>query len=279
MRGLLMFERGRVSRVAQRKRHKVFMYGILALVLAFSFFVLLGFVSRNEQFQVTKVSVSGNALVAQNEILTLAHSALSGAYWGVFPKRNYLLLPKREIISMLETEIPAIDSAEITRTSFSSINISVRERTPFVLWCSENAEIKDAETPCYFVDREGLIFLKAPDFSSEVYLRFAGQASSTRGIGGRLFSPERFREFSFFLQSLRDLGLSPQVVSLKEEAAGVSDYFIELASGAAFFINRRKKIFHKRCRHTRLFFSPEIATTSSRFLDRADYIDFRFENK
>ena len=255
------------------------MYGILALVLAFSFFVLLGFVSRNEQFQVTKVSVSGNALVAQNEILTLVRSALSGAYWGIFPKRNYLLLPKREIISTLETKIPAIDSAEITRTSFSSINISVRERTPFVLWCSENAEIKDAETPCYFVEREGLIFLKAPDFSSEVYLRFTGQASSTRGIGGRFFSPERFREFSFFLQSLRDLGLSPQVVSLKEGAAGVSDYSIKLASGALLLISDRINLEQTLADITAFFTDPEIATTSSRFLDRADYIDFRFENK
>ena len=155
----------------------------------------------------------------------------------------------------------------------------MRERTPFVLWCSENAEIKDAETPCYFVEREGLIFLKAPDFSSEVYLRFTGQASSTRGIGGRFFSPERFREFSFFLQSLRDLGLSPQVVSLKEGAAGVSDYSIKLASGALLLISGRINLEQTLADITAFFTDPEIATTSSRFLDRADYIDFRFENK
>ena len=68
-------------------------------------------------------------------------------------------------------------------------------------------------------------------------------------------------------------------MSLKEGAAGVSDYSIKLASGALLLISGRINLEQTLADITAFFTDPEIATTSSRFLDRADYIDFRFENK
>lgn len=279
MRGLFMFERGRISRAAQRKRYRIFMYSVLAAVMAFSLLILLAYVAHNDTFLVRSVSVQGNALVSERDIKADVDPILNGSYIGLFPKRNYLLVPMHKIVAAIQNAHPAIDSVVIERDSFVSMRITVREREPFVLWCLRYAYDGENGPQCSFADRYGFIFSPAPDFSSDVYLRFTGKSSTSTQVGGRIFPPERFREFSFFLQSLRDLGIVVRAVSIEDGAAGIPDYFLELVSGARLLVSGKLNLEQTLADITAFFTDPEIATSSKRFLDTVDYIDFRFENK
>src|SRR3989344_3627890 len=279
LRLLLSQRRSRPSRLAQRKREKRITYGALIFSFCIALFSVLAYTANKQDLLIQTVSVEGNSLAPTSELIKKANEELSGAYVWFFPKRNQLLVRTGFLASELERSFPEIESLEVQRSVFNpELSIFVRERTPYAIWCGTGIADRGKGSPCYFMDKQGLLFTEAPDYSSDVYLKFLSESSASTTPGNFLFPSERFLELSFFLTSLDSEGISVRSVSVEREGQ-IEDFILSLAEGAKLYVSGEKSL-EETLENIRAFFKdPQIASTSPDFLEQVEYVDFRFGNK
>ena len=154
-------------------------------------FVLTGYLFHLDKLYIRQVYISGNKQVLSSQIFSVTKGVLGGRYYGLYPKNNLLIYPKKLIKESLLRSIPWIASVGV----FSDINslfIEVEERVPKYLWCDDLSE-PILDRTCYYLDMNGLAFDKAPSFSSHVYLEFYGGNKRGGYIGKSILSPDTLR--------------------------------------------------------------------------------------
>ena len=124
-----------------------------------------------DSFQIQQVDISGNKEIETASLFSGAQRILSGKYFGIYPKSNFFIYPKGEIIK--ETlKIGALASVIATRDG-SILYISVEEREPKYLWCGELLEPPENKK-CFYVDEDGFSYARAPEFSGHIFFEFYG---------------------------------------------------------------------------------------------------------
>lgn len=172
--------------------------------------VLLGggtYFSHLQKVSIDRAYVEGNAAVSSEEILSSLREEIQGKYFGLFSRRNIFLYPKKEISSKLLQDFPRLAAASVGFRDFQSITVEVEERKASGIWCGENREQK---TDCYFMDGDGFLFAKAPQFSSRIFVEYYGPISSTTPLRSSMLFPEELHRTWYFLRELGQLGLIPQ---------------------------------------------------------------------
>src|SRR3989344_353717 len=271
----------RGSRLAYRRREKYFIYAVLITLCTGIFFIVLAQTANRSRFLVTQIAVLGTEQTSVQQVQQLAGTVLNNSYLSLFPKRNAFLIPRGKLTANLKNAFPAIEEVTLERTSLSSLDIMIRERTAFALWCRKSGTPVSAED-CYFLDANGFLFTQAPHFSTDVYMRFIGGiASSTEinPIGMRLFTPVRFKEVTYFLESLASLGLEARVVDIEQISRNDIDFRITLSNGTHVLVSGRGDLNTTLADMSVFFHSQNIVISTPHFLDTADYVDFRFADK
>lgn len=127
-------------------------FGFLAI--ASTFLYLLVFFAK---VQVGIVSISGNNNVKAQDIETIAWSDINRKVFSVGPltltSKSILLTGSQKITSDILKNFPEIATASVSKKLMQTINIQVKERVPFAVYCSED---------CSYIDQDGIIF-KTPD--------------------------------------------------------------------------------------------------------------------
>ncbi len=189
-----MFKRQRPKRRQSRylkKRRLKFLRIVLVLCVFLICFIGTGsrFLRANSVV-VGNISVDGNSTIKASKIKNFATNELAGAYMAIFPKKSIFIFPEEEIEKKIKENIKRVKSVEISRNGFSSIKIILSERKPYALWCRQvedeineegknkkveerekkkkaretEADKKKKENKCFFIDKKGVIFSKAPFF-------------------------------------------------------------------------------------------------------------------
>ncbi len=272
----LMHERPRFSRVVRRRWKHRFVYALLIVVMSVSFIGLLGFLSHRDGYLIVEIQSKGNTLLPGADIASETKEFLAGSYLALFPKNNIFLLRKGALIAALQSAFPVIESADVKKLSFTSIAIEVREREPYALWCSLQVDIGH---PCFFVDRNGLLFYEAPIFSEQVYLTFSENGGRILSVGEHVFTETRFSEFFFFIQSLDTLGLNVKEIRIEPGAGDLEDYALVLGQGTELFISNSLELDRTLENITDFFSDQTLMSSRDAFLEGISYIDFRFGNK
>ncbi|MBI2100114.1 MAG: hypothetical protein HYT48_02110 [Candidatus Vogelbacteria bacterium] len=173
---------------SRRKQHRrrAWRFGLIILILVLILAGLVGLTHLN-RFLIQNITVEGNELVSEDEIVTTASKPLLGNYWYVFPKRNIFLYPRQEIVTALIAKFPQFASAEMTTEGATSAVIKVRERHSIFVWCTS--------TDCYLVDQSGLLFAPAPDFSGRLFFVVRGELSG-EPLGQRPLTVGQFNNFN-----------------------------------------------------------------------------------
>lgn len=274
-------ERFRPSNFARKRRRRYLGYGAFLLLISVACIVLLSYLSHKPSVSIQEVTVSGNTLTPLDTVLTSAQRVLSGSYWGLFSKRNIFLVPHTELRSVLINGFPAIESVEFDRSEALSLHLVITEREPSALWCRRE-EVKDTSVvggDCYFVDATGFVFAASSDLSGPAYIQFFGGVASSTPIGEHLFTPDRFKEISFFLKSLQSAGLIPVSFSIESVAGGAPDFTLRLTSGVRFLISGTRSLDSTLDNIITVLTDPDISVRREQFLKSIEYIDFRFGNK
>lgn len=266
----------------RRRRRKIFaikIFGGFLLLIGFVF--LLSWLSKMSAIQIVEIKVSGNSAVGENEIKKLIEEETSKKYFGLFSKNSRFLYPNDQIEEKILNDLKEIEKIEIKSRGLKALTVSVEERKPNSVWCADkdgNAENKNSENTnsCYFLDKEGMIFSKAPDFSGGTYVHYYGLIGTSTPIGKIYFSSVKFKEINSFLNSLKGLG----VIISEFHAETENDYEIYLENGSRIIFDD-KQPFEKTLANLEsilgeIGIGKGLSTSSS---VKLDYADLRFGNK
>jgi len=190
----------------RRKKESRFRWGMYfffaLIIIAIPVFLL-----RLERFRVDEVIVSGESVVSPEKVDELTHQVLAGMYFWVIPKNNVLLIPRRQIKSLVLQEMPRVKSLDLNLIDTKTISIQIQERIPYALYCSDLDYVSHSEG-CYLLDKKGFIFAKSPSLSGDIYFVYVGGNTDSNPIGGQFLPPDSFEEITSFLDEVKSLGLS-----------------------------------------------------------------------
>ncbi|MDP2705312.1 MAG: hypothetical protein U1D31_01400 [Patescibacteria group bacterium] len=214
-----MFKRRALHSVRRAQKRKkeltarvLFIVFLVAAISASTVFIL-----RNDFFLLRTVTFEGNTVTTDEELTRAVFESLKGTYIRFIPQQNVLLYPKEKIEPYLLSAFPRLERVSVRLSGTDSLAITLAERAPSAMWCGES---KTNSVPCYFVDKWGFIFSIAPEFSSsDVYVKYYGAVSESPL--GQTFLPDSFSRVDSFVQSLRQINLSPVTCSIDEKGDGV----------------------------------------------------------
>ena len=267
----------------RRRRRKIF-----AVKTIFVFFLLVGlaflfsWLSKMPSIQIENIEISGNLTVSKDEIINLIKTETSAKYFKLFSKNSVFLYPKESIEAKLADDFKRIETVSIKSKGLKTLIVNMVERKPDSLWCFIGA--KDGATRknnnsgmCYFLDKGGLVFSEAPDFSGNSFLRHYGLLDDIeQPIGENYMTSEKFREVSRFIGSLEILGI--KVATFRAESE--SDYEIDLKNGIKIIFDD-KQPFDKTLENiqsilTEVDLKKEYSPNNPPSIN---YVDLRFGNK
>ncbi|OGG54833.1 hypothetical protein A3D62_02235 [Candidatus Kaiserbacteria bacterium RIFCSPHIGHO2_02_FULL_49_11] len=260
--------RPRSSRLVERRRRLLLFRFGGALALVGILVGLLWWGATRPALQIQDIAVSGNEVVTADEIKSIAGRVLSGTYFFLFPKSNTLWYPQGDIEATILSSFERLKEVSVSRENLTGISITVAERSPASLWCRELGNVT-----CYFLNDEGLIFAKAPDFTGNVFFRFYGGIEASDPIGKTyLQEHEEFSRAIGFIEALRGVGLLP----IELRVVNGEDMELIMEDGTRVLISRNRDF-------SETFENLKIVLDSETFKKRAgldiDYLDLRFGNK
>lgn len=247
---------------ARRKRLSIYAGLLLALL------ILLILLSRVEKFRIHEVSVSGTEVANKEAVSATVQETLSGYYFWLVPKNNFLVYPNGKIIQVLADKFPRLSHIEVSLDGSQAVVVNAVEREPFALYC-----VAVESSTCYFLDKEGFVFDFAPSFSAGVYFTYT-KDGFTDPLGDPLLStPEEFQTLSAFIAGFPNLGLDASSLQIKED-----EYSLNLQNGGKILWPRDVDLAHIFSNLESFLKSPEIKSQAD-FLNKIATLDLRTENK
>jgi len=264
---------------------KIFLYLFLLII----FLAGLGFLSRWTEININTVVVSGNKIVDESRVSKIINEELAGYYFWVFPKKNFVIYPKKVITKRLISEIKRLEGAELNVTDTKVLEVSVTERKAVYTWCGEDLgfydiedSINDEVKKCYFMDEEGYVFDNAPYFSGAVYFKFFGLLENPSiGPLGQSYAPEHMTSILTFLDEIESMNLQPTSLFIKKDGE------IDLYLKSSVFNQDMNKImintdsdFQKAAENLNAAVNTEpLKLDLKERYEELLYVDLRFGNK
>jgi len=230
---------------------------------------ILAWQSGNEKAIISEINISGNEVTNEKDIREIAQRGISGKYGWLFHRDNVFIYPKRNIEKGLFAFDKRIQEINIYRDSLTGIAIEVSERKPRYVWCESVSEEETTDN-CFFLDEEGYIFAKAPQFSGSVFFTFhALREFTTDSIGNNLFEKSEFEKFIELKNKLGKFNFEPVEFIEKEKG----DFDILLKNGVNIMFNKNQDI------DVQLENLNSVVETINSSDKQLEYIDLRFGNK
>lgn len=156
-------------RLRKKKARRVFSYSALVLAILFA---VTNIITHLDKLYIKHIYISGNVKVEDGQIFGVVANSLRGYYYGIYPKSNILIYPKKVVGDSIMRNIPWIASVAVSG-GVNSVIVNVIEREPKYLWC-DSIDKPIIDRICYYLDKDGFAFGRAPGFSGHIYPEFYG---------------------------------------------------------------------------------------------------------
>lgn len=195
--------------------------------LTFLFFLILvglSFLSEWQKLNIDNIVISGNKVVETKMIEDIVREKISGYYFWVFPKTNFIIYPQREIKRELKNKFKRIEEVFVNNRNIKTLEINVSERTALYTYCGATVDLENnSNQKCYFMDQDGYIFDEAPYFSGGVYLKFYGTVANIDLPTGQAGNPSGSYFFQSNFNKLISLKETIQKIEIKPVAFYIQD--------------------------------------------------------
>ncbi|MEK7627159.1 MAG: FtsQ-type POTRA domain-containing protein [Patescibacteria group bacterium] len=167
-------------------------------------------------FRIEQVAVSGNKNISEKNIRQTIDEYLNRRFLFFWRPRNIVLAKSEEIYRKILNEYIFIGDVSVMKKYFHKINIVIKEREIFAIWCKvvirkqnentnettaneinkdlliiksvEIAEEFIATDECYYIDDTGIIFSEAPQSSGSLILRIDEVYDEDVKIGDKILN-------------------------------------------------------------------------------------------
>ncbi len=202
------------AKIRRRKIERFLSFSVLSIValLDLSFFI-----AQLDFFRIKQVDISGNQIIGTSAIFETINRPLSGKYFGFYPKSNFLIYPKSDIIDSI-LKFSTIGEAEVAMGG-STLYVSIKEREPKYLWCGDFVSYTQ-DKQCYYLDENGFSYGRAPEFSDHIFFEFYGGEKLGGYTGKNILPPDQFKNVVSLYGSLETA--IKQFISPDAELYGVN---------------------------------------------------------
>ena len=255
----------------RQKRHRLFFvrFGIVLFFLLMIIFGLAIF-SGNERITVKTFIVSGNAAVSSDEVLAITNRDMTGRYFHLFTRNDFLIFPRFQIEDDLLIEIKTLKEVNIDWTAWGQITIRVTERKPHSVWCTD---LNNLQSECFLVDETGYLYSEAPVFSGNIFIKDYGHISTSTDPIGQHFLPSDIYAQIFNLVNV----LAEQSIKVIAVSFDSSDFNFTLDNGLIIIFNNKNGLMAP--------FQNLLSALETKNLDLVrdagsmNYLDLRYDNK
>ena len=180
---------------------------------------------------IKNIEVQGASALDKAELAAVAESVLQNNFTGLFPRKNFLIYPRRQIKEILSERFQRIEQMSLKVEEDNILVVEIKERQGEYLWCGLEPLEPDPSGECFFTDAQGYIFDQAPYFSGNVYFKIYGPPAqagplynslATSHIGSQVFPPEDFIRLMEFKHRMETLRLAPVYFWIKQEGECVA---------------------------------------------------------
>lgn len=261
----------KISKVSTKKRF-IFWFSLFVFVILALFFSM-SFLSGYKKFTIQNINIYGADILDKSLIRKNIDQSISGKFYYLFSKRNFLIYPKEYIAKNLKDQFKIIDTVSVYVTDLNTLQVDISLRKPQALWCQRGEGVDISK--CFFLDKNGFVFSPSPDFSGDAYLKYFGFLPFGDPVGLYfLNSPDLFIKVSSFLNSLKSIDISP----LYTNASTSNSFEINLKDQSKIFFNPNDNLDLVFSRLQIFLNSKEWISENIKVYD-LHYLDLRFDNK
>lgn len=229
-------------------------------------------------FQIKKIAVSGNKVLASEDIKSIVQKDISGKYLFLFPRANVLLYPKEKIQNDIFSVFHRASSVEISLENDDTLLVSLTERDPAAIWCGPEKDA-DETNGCFYMDKTGYLFDVSPTFSGDAYFKFYGKGFLKEGdpIGHDFISAEFFQNVFELRKMFERYDKKIVEIFLGDDSRAE----LTADSGCTIIFGTDQPFASLKANMEAVFKSSEWGKkiSGSDKCAKLDYIDFRFGNK
>ncbi|MBP9771601.1 MAG: hypothetical protein KBD16_01615 [Candidatus Pacebacteria bacterium] len=262
-----------------RKQHtkRVMLRIVLWVILAASLFFLIVELTHIKQLRVERVRFEGNHAISDRDLWKVTEPYLAGRYYGLFSKKNILIVENEAIEKHLLAEFVRLENTRVERSGFHTLVVTSTERKPKAIWCGGG---ESTGRSCYYLDQNALAFSLAPKLSGGTFVTFS-RPFPERVIGKNLLPTGEFHTLRDFIDSLIALGFHTERVTWKDDAI---ELFVRAEledENTGSLILRIPLTAPYDLAFSNLASVIKTSTSDEQPLTVSDieYIDLRFENK
>lgn len=256
----------------KRKRRAFEIKIAIAIVIFCSVVLGLSALSNLDALTIHTISAKSNSLVTTGDIAEIANRDMEGNILYLFSKRNFLLYPKTKIRDDIAAAYPILSRVELDLKGFTTLEVSVSERTPKALWCKY---VETSDNPftddCFLMDASGFVYLKAPEFKGSPYVKYYGRLGDDPL--GKSFEAGKLSKLMEFVEGVRAFDVTPLFLY----AADNGDYELHLRYGGRVFFNDDSNL-PTTLLNLGTILEDNISIPSRREAS-IDYIDLRYGNR
>ncbi|MSR73321.1 hypothetical protein EXS61_01805 [Candidatus Parcubacteria bacterium] len=264
---------------ARKKRNQFLLKLFLTLVVLAVVLVVSLYLSHLSSLTINTIEIEGNEVITSDELDKYVRAEITGNYLWFFSKSNILIYPRKKIENDILRDFSRVQFVNVFYKSFKSIGVTVEERKPNALWCKSDLLDVDSlklSDDCYFINQDGLVFIKAPQFSASVYVRYYGHiASSTDPVFAQYVPNQEFKDMSNLIDEVSKLGFLVTDVILFDD----DGMELRLSSGGKILLSARED-FSVTLENFNLLLSDKITIPKvDDFIAKLNYVDLRFGKK
>jgi len=251
--------RERREKKSFRKKAIIFLW-ISLLILVLAYVLLLSPI-----FKIREIKVSGNRVVSNEEIRNSLNSFLFKKILVFFNQNNLFLATGSKLRGIIISDFPRILSIEINKNIFEkTIGLEIVERKEAGIFCRGE---------CYYIDKNGVIFEKAPQTSGTLILTIKDNSERELEMGKNALDKEFMAELIGLREDLlNQLGL--KVIDFIIETDMLKDLKVDTNEGWYILFDRERDL-KNQLDALKLVLEEKIRGDRKEL----EYIDLRIENR
>ncbi len=255
------------KRRRRKRRNQLYLWvsGLAMLFLAIAFSTHL------PQLSIKNIDISGTSVVPKDTLQSLSENDIKGNYGFLFSRRNFLLYPKGKIAEDIFNTYPQVENVSIKLGGVNKLLINISERKPVGLWCQGNGSII---ADCYFLDKSGYIFDKAPVATDTPYFTYFGLIGADDPVGRNYLTATQFKDVNSLIANIKKLGISTNVML----AVDSSDFELNLIPSGKILFTTNQSV-DTTFSNLETVLNKNNPDNTHIELNTIDYVDLRFGNK
>jgi hypothetical protein len=276
---------------SKRKRVRtILICGVIFLALFSWGFSLVRFISL-DPFNIDRVQISGIDPSLTTALEAAVLDSMKGDYLGLLPKSSTFLYPKKAIENVIKLAVPSVDSVSISRLGGNELDISIKEKDPAAIICTDYPDFSGADTSetgfqignddsCYYVDTNALIFKKAPAITGDAYHRYFvpglvdNESSTTDVIGMYATSTDEFNRLQKFYTNVADDGITADAILVKD--TGEYELYIGNPDVVVIYFNNARPFNDQLANLLSFWTTMNSPSRTKAATTTFDYIDVRY---